>query len=58
VHVEQHQVGLEGLQRGEPEAPVLGHAHLEALAGEEMLHQLADLGLVVDHEDLLRRHGR
>ena len=61
VEARQHEVENDGVERprgGELEAarPVVRQHHLEARVLQVQLHQPRQLALVLDHQNLLRRH--
>ena len=56
--IEQHQVGTVATHRLEAGLAVRGRRHLEALAGQVVLDEFEDIGLVFDDHDSALGHGR
>ena len=55
--VEQDEIGLVGKHRLQPLASRARRAHLETLAGQVVLEDVLDVGLVFDDDDLACRHS-
>ena len=55
--VEQHQVRDLARARGARLRRVGGDVHLVALLGEDFLQQAADVGLVIDHQNVWTAHA-
>ena len=57
-HVEQDQVVPAAERPGQPPSAVVDRLQADAPAGEELLHQLAELDVVVDQQDRESRRAR
>src|SRR6185369_4419348 len=56
--VEQYEVGQLACARGTRLAGVAGHVHVVAFLGENLLEEAANVGFVVDDQDVCGAHAR